>query len=208
MKKSRQMIDLSKERLSCLGEVQSRTQFGGYALAVEKVVFALVSDEQLYLRASEALKEYSAERPLQPLIFSKRGVPVSLGYFRVDEQLWQETATLEALSEAALLAAREEQHTPSAPRLKDLPNLGVRMEMMLYKVGICSVDNLYASGAKNSWLRLKSLNQHLGLKTLLALEGAISGHHQAALPEPVRAELKLWYQHIIHQQQERDYPRA
>lgn len=198
MKKVNPIVERSREQLAPLGTIESRTQFGGYALAVERVVFALVNNDALYLRASEPLREYIAVRPLEPLIFRKRGVLVSLNYFRVDDTLWHEPAHLLALSAASLETAQFDQHHKhSSPRLKDLPNLSVRMEMMLHEAGILNVQHLYEIGAKQSWLKLRAVNPHVGLQTLLALQGAISGHHYAALPQAVRAELDAWFQRTV-----------
>jgi len=198
MKKTHPVVEQSKVRLAALGKVESRTQFGGYALTVEKVVFAFISDDSLYLRACEAVTDYAVERPMEPLVYRKRGIPVVLNYFKVDKWLWQEPERLMRLSASALRAARDELETKYVTlRLKDLPNLSMRMEMLLHKVGICSVKHLYEIGAKQSWLKLRTVNKHIGLKTLLALQGAISGHHEAALPSEVRAELCAWYQKTL-----------
>ncbi|MDU4125908.1 TfoX/Sxy family DNA transformation protein [Pantoea sp.] len=198
MKKLNPIIERSRAQLAPLGSIESRTQFGGYALAVERVVFALVNNDALYLRASEPLRKYIAQRPLEPLIFRKRGVLVSLNYYRVDDALWHAPAHLLRLSAASLETAREEQQRKQLSlRLKDLPNLSVRMEMMLHEAGILNVQHLYEIGAKQCWLKLKAVNQHVGLQTLLALEGAISGHHYAALPQAVRAELNAWFQRTV-----------
>lgn len=200
MKNAHQVIEQSRQRLSALGNIKSRTQFGGYALSVEKVVFALVNEGELYLRASEALRSYVAERSLPALVSRKRGMAVTLDYYRVDETLWQNPDRLLALSQASLQEARADRETKQlSPRLKDLPNLSLRMEMMLREVGICTVRHLHETGAKESWLKLKALNKNLGLKTLLALQGAISGQHQAALPQAIKAELSEWYQQTISQ---------
>lgn len=43
----------SQEYLSPLGEIHHRALFGGYTLAVDEAVFAMVSDGELYLRACE-----------------------------------------------------------------------------------------------------------------------------------------------------------
>ncbi|MGE1125654.1 TfoX/Sxy family protein, partial [Pseudomonas zeae] len=53
MKKVNPVVERSRARLAPLGTIESRTQFGGYALAVESVVFALINKDELYLRASE-----------------------------------------------------------------------------------------------------------------------------------------------------------
>lgn len=198
MKKVNPVVERSRAHLASLGTIESRTQFGGYALAVESVVFALINKDELYLRASEPLREYITDRPLQPLIFRKRGKMVSLNYFRVDETLWRDTDHLLALSAASLETAQLElQDRQSSPRLKDLPNLSVRMEMMLYQAGVMTVNHLYQMGAKQCWLKLKAINQHVGFQTLLALQGAITGHHAAALPLATRAELNAWFQRTL-----------
>lgn len=198
MKKSHPIVEQSKAQLAALGEIESRTQFGGYTLSVEKVVFAFINEDALYLRACEAVTHYATQCPMEPLIYSKRGMPVTLSYYKVDKRLWQEPEQLIRLSSGALHAARAELQTRYVSlRLKDLPNLSLRMEMMLHKVGICSVKHLYEMGAKKSWLKLRAINKHIGLKTLLALQGAISGHHEAALPRDVREELCAWYQKTL-----------
>lgn len=96
-------INKSKEYLSPLGNISYRVLFGGYSLAVEGIVFAIVNnDGELYLRACEASATYISEKQPEQLLFSKRGRNVSLNYFHVDEQLWKQPATLLALSAHAL----------------------------------------------------------------------------------------------------------
>ncbi|WP_292972507.1 TfoX/Sxy family DNA transformation protein [Pantoea sp. UBA4549] len=195
MKRRNEVVEQSIDALSILGDIESRTQFGGYALAIERVVFAYIDDDTLYLRASEALRLYAVQRPLEPLVYRKRGIPVTLSYFKVDQHLWQDRGQLIRLSASSLQAAQAEAAAKNVSlRLKDLPNLSLRMELMLHKAGISSVQSLQEMGSRQSWLKLRSVNKHVGLKTQLALEGAISGHHQAALPAEVKEALSSWYQ--------------
>ncbi|QKJ86646.1 Competence protein TfoX [Paramixta manurensis] len=193
MNRSKQRIEQSKQVLSALGKIDARTQFGGYSLAVEKVIFAVVAEGELYLRACEQLKPYVVERQVPALVFIKRGMPVTLNYFRVDETLWKDPSRLLTLSSSSLQRARDQLQAKNANlRLKDLPNMGIRMETMLRDVGILTVSMLRAQGAKSCWLRLKAANKNIGVNILFALQGAISGHHQAALPVEVKKALLDW----------------
>ena len=196
---SNQRIIQSKQQLAALGNITVRSQFGGYSLAVEKVVFALVTDGELYLRASDTLISYLRTQSLPPLVIDKRGLQVTLRYYRIDDALWNNPPLLIKLSKSALTQAlRQKNARQKNVRLKDLPNLGIRMEMLLREIGINSVGALREAGAKSCWLRLRMRNQHLGLSCLLALQGAISGHHQAALPAEIREELRNWFNCTVH----------
>ena len=195
MNDSKQKIVQAKQRLSALGMVESRTQFGGYSLAVEKTVFAVVADGELYLRACEQVQPYITERKMQPLNFVKRGIPIELNYYRVDEMLWDDTEQLVALSSLCLHGARREQkERVKKRRIKDLPNMCGRMEMLLREIGIDSIETLREQGAKRIWLKLRKNNKNLGLLVLLALHGAIVGSHYQALPAEVKEDLRAWFQ--------------
>lgn len=198
--KSYNRIHQSQEYLASLGNVGYRSQFGGYSLAIGDVVFAIVSEGELYLRACEETEAYFANKAAPPLICSKRGKPVILNYFKVDEELWQDPDTLLQLSSEALIYARREKHVrKTQKRLKDLPNLSVNLEMWLWEAGISDFRTLKAYGAKRSWIKLRSVKKCVGVKILLALAGAIAGIHEAALPAVRRQELVDWY-HRYEQQ--------
>nr|WP_024967652.1 TfoX/Sxy family DNA transformation protein [Pantoea sp. IMH] len=194
MRDSKLKIERAKQYLNALGEINSRSQFGGYSLSVEKVVFALVADGELYLRACEQVKPYFIQRQMDTLHFNKRGIAVEMDYYRVDDSLWQEPEQLVALSRLCLAGARHQRNLhQSNRRLKDLPNLSIRLELQLRRAGIETVDKLKAQGARACWLRLRESNKNLGINVLFALEGAILGRHQQALPESVKDELRRWY---------------
>ena len=74
--------------------------------AVDEAVFAMVSDGELYLRACEQSAKY-CKNASSFLTLMKRGRPVLLNYYRVDEGLWQNREKLLQLSSFALDAARK-----------------------------------------------------------------------------------------------------
>lgn len=75
----------SQQSFSSLGDITSRSQFGGYSIAANKTIFGLVSEGELYLRASKKDEKYFQRRDMPNLIYTKRGMPVPLNYFLVDE---------------------------------------------------------------------------------------------------------------------------
>ncbi|WP_202302569.1 TfoX/Sxy family DNA transformation protein [Dryocola clanedunensis] len=192
--KSYERIHQSQEYLSPLGDVEYHAQFGGYSLSVETVVFAMISEGELYLRACEECESYFVTKASPPLIFSKRGRPIALNYYRVDDELWEDSNKLLHLSSEALRSARRERSGRKLQkRLKDLPNLSANLEIMLWEAGITDIRTLYAYGARRSWIKLRTVKKCVGLKILLSLAGAISGIHEAALPARTRQELAEWY---------------
>lgn len=62
-------------------------------------------------------------------------------------------------------------------RIAELPNLGPKSQAMLEQVGLCSMEQLVALGAVQSYLTVKRHHRNASLNLLWALEGAISGRH-------------------------------
>ncbi|KGT94220.1 competence protein TfoX [Erwinia typographi] len=198
MQDSKSNIIRAKRQLSSLGVIHSRSQFGGYSLSVERVVFALVSEGELYLRACEEARPYLIERKMEPLLFNKRGIPVALEYYRVDGSLWEEPEQLVALSQLCLRGASQERTLQQKNRrLKDLPNLSLKLEVQLRRVGISTVEMLKEQGAKRSWLKLQAKNKNMGITILFALQGAIQGLHCEALPVAIKEELRHWHSETL-----------
>ncbi|MGM3162910.1 TfoX/Sxy family DNA transformation protein [Dickeya undicola] len=178
-----------------LGNILSRSQFGGYSIAADGVIFALVSSGELYLRAAQDNEDFFLDRLTPKLIYTKRGLPVSLNYYLVGEVLWRDEPRLLELASQSLQGARQDKATKKrCIRLKDLPNINHDLERLLWKVGIRNIDELHRLGAKISYLKLRSVSQNLSVNVLLALAGAICGVHQAALPQGMRSELIEWFE--------------
>ena len=58
-------------------------------------------------------------------------------------------------------------------RLSELPNIGKVLEKQLNDVGIMDDSDLIDLGSKESWLKIKEIDQTACLNKLMALEGAI-----------------------------------
>jgi DNA transformation protein len=195
MESSKIRIFQSKTIFSDLGDIRSRSQFGGYSLLADGVMFALIISGDLYLRSTRENEPLFRERGMVPLIYRKRGLDILLRYFKVDDVLWHKSSELIFFARLAIEGMRGDidNKKKQGTRLKDLPNINVSMERLLWQVGISSLGDLRRKGAKDTYLMLCSIRKNMGLNVLLALEGAIQGYHQAALPVCQRDALIQWF---------------
>ncbi|MBJ2063870.1 TfoX/Sxy family DNA transformation protein [Serratia odorifera] len=189
----------AKACFSALGRITTRSQFGGYGLLVDGIMFAVVAEGEMYLRATSSLESVFRARGMANMVYSKRGAPIVMRYYYVDEALWQQRQELFALAWQAMREARKEVQVKkqSHERLKDLPNIDAALERLLWRSGICGVYELRLQGAKETFLRLQREQRRLGLKVLLSLAGALAGYHHAALPTELRSELLTWFNAVI-----------
>ncbi|MCS3409194.1 TfoX/Sxy family DNA transformation protein [Serratia sp. AKBS12] len=192
-------VTQAKACFSALGRITTRSQFGGYGLLADGIMFAVVAEGEMYLRATRSLESVFRARGMANMVYSKRGAPIVMRYYYVDEALWQQRQELFALAWEAMREARREVEVKnqSHERLKDLPNIDAALERLLWRTGICGVYDLRLQGPKETFLRLQQEQHRLGQKVLLSLAGALAGYHHAALPTELRAELLAWFNAVI-----------
>ncbi|MCF0148555.1 MAG: TfoX/Sxy family protein [Clostridium sp.] len=77
--------------------------------------------------------------------------------------------------------------------LSKIINIGDFVEKQLNEVGISTYEELKEAGAKDVWLRIKSIDDSACIHRLYALEGAIRGIKKNQLPEEIKNELKDFY---------------
>ncbi|MDM6971082.1 TfoX/Sxy family protein, partial [Klebsiella michiganensis] len=108
--------------LSPLGKISCRPLFGGYSLAIDNTVFAMMAEGEIYLRVCEQSAEYRVAHKTPLLKMQKNGRLVALKYYHIDEELWRDSKMLFHLSALSLQSARHEKHRQrQSGRLKNLP---------------------------------------------------------------------------------------
>jgi DNA transformation protein and related proteins len=65
MPSSSPYVEFLKEQFSSLGDITARAMFGGYALYCDGIVFGLVADNALYLKADDENRPRFTERRLK-----------------------------------------------------------------------------------------------------------------------------------------------
>ena len=188
----------SEECLASLGTIHHRSLFGGYSLSIDDTVFAMVAHGELYLRVCEERSSYRVGESQRLLTLNKRGRPVLLNYYLVDETLWRNQSLLLQRSAQSLEDAQlEKLKLYDATRMRRLPNITCQLERLLNEAGIHDPDMLRALGAPTAWYRLRCIRQDLSVNVLFALEGAIQGIHSARIPYERRQHLQKWAEMLI-----------
>lgn len=179
--------------LGNLGDIKSRSMFGGFGIFSGNTMFALIVNNKLHLRANQKTEQEFKQAGLQPYIYKKRGFPVTTKHYAIPEIWWSDPQKIIDQAKYSLKAALEdksnkEKSTPD--RIKDLPNLRLLNERMLKKIGIETIEQLHTIGALNAYKALQqTLDTPLNVELLWALEGAIRGQHWSVIPENRRHEL-------------------
>lgn len=71
-----------------------------------------------------------------------------------------------------------------------LPNIGATLAAKLVQVGIDSKAKLISTGTENTFIKLKTVEEHTCLNMLYAIEGAIQGIRWHNLDKQRKLELK------------------
>lgn len=95
--------------VSPLGQLHTRPLFGGYSLAIDDTVFAMVAEGNIYLKACEQSAAYRVEYRNPLLTLRRHGRIVPLKYYQIDDTLWRDEQQLFRLSLLSWQSAQREK---------------------------------------------------------------------------------------------------
>ncbi|WP_256384014.1 TfoX/Sxy family DNA transformation protein [Photobacterium toruni] len=183
----------SLQLLDHLGDIKSRSMFGGFGIFAGETMFALIVNNKLHLRANAKNEEEFKQAGLKPYIYEKRGFPVKTKHYAILDEWWEQPEKIKEQANYSLKAAQADKKAKECctpDRIKDLPNLRLSNERMLKKVGIKTIEQLHNIGALDAYKALQKIQEaSLSLELLWALEGAIHGQHWSVIPKSRRNEL-------------------
>src|SRR5688572_29028869 len=86
-----EFIEHLKEVFVSLGSVQARRMFGGWGLYHKDVMFGLVADDALYLKADETTAGHFTARGLTPFRYSRKDRDaVTMSYYLAPEEVLED----------------------------------------------------------------------------------------------------------------------
>ena len=85
-----EFVDFLQEVFRNFGSVQARKMFSGYGLYHDGVMFALVADETLYLKADASIAHYFEVKGLAQFEFGREGKVIKMSYYAAPEEIFDD----------------------------------------------------------------------------------------------------------------------
>ncbi len=86
-----EFVDSLHEVFADFGPVDTRRMFGGHGLYHSGLMFGLVADDVLYLKADKQSQHHFEEKGLSPFHYEKSGKQVKLSYYLAPEEIHDDT---------------------------------------------------------------------------------------------------------------------
>jgi len=119
-------VELLEDALSGLGPVSVRRMFGGAGVYADGVMFALVADDTLYLKADDDTKTVFEAEGLERFGYDGRTKRVDLPYWRAPERLLDDPDEMLEWARIALGVARRAAAAKPSTKAKPRKNRGPR----------------------------------------------------------------------------------
>ena len=100
-----EFIAYLQDVFSKFGNIVSKRMFGGYGVYHDEVMFGLVVDDTLYLKADEENIHFFAERDLPPFEYSRSGKMVKLSYYQAPDELFDDADEAKKWADHSFAAA-------------------------------------------------------------------------------------------------------
>lgn len=83
-------IKFLEEVFEQFGPIHPRRMFGGHGLFHKGLMFGLVADDVLYLKADETLATFFEERGLDQFQYDKRGKIIKMSFYMAPEEIFDD----------------------------------------------------------------------------------------------------------------------
>lgn len=109
-----EFVEFLKEVFAQFGAIQARKMFGGYGLYFDGVMFGLVADEMLYLKADAAIAHHFEDKGLPQFSYNKGDKLIKMSYYLAPEEIYDDPEAATAWAKRSFeVAYRAKMHTKS-----------------------------------------------------------------------------------------------
>ena len=90
MKKHNEFIDFLTEVFEEFGPIEARKMFGGYGIYHDGLMFALVADNTLYLKADESTKHHFESKGLPQFEYERKDKSIKMSYYLAPDEIFDD----------------------------------------------------------------------------------------------------------------------
>lgn len=175
------------------GDFQKRSMFGGSGLFKEDAMFALLSNDRVFIRGGDKLDNELSQLGCEKYRHVKKQTTATVNYYDVTALFVSGDSRMDRLVEESIeysVSEREFKRSSANRRLRDLPNMQLTLERMVKKAGIEDVETFVQLGASEVFSKVKeTYGSDVDVKLLWKFAGAIEGIHWKLIQEPRKRQL-------------------
>lgn len=188
------------KEFSCFDDVSIKTFFGGFSISSKSTMFGWIGKSEFYLRGHSYYRDFFIEAGMQPLSLPSGISTKSLDYYKVSDELFCDREKLHSIARMAIEYAEldlSEKNKIKEHRIKELPNMTLSLEKLLFSVGIINIQTFQEKGYLEAYHRIKNKKSDLSINILFILYASLHGRHVASLSQSTKDEIKLAYQYFL-----------
>lgn len=100
-----EFVEYLKEVFEQFGSVQTRRMFGGYGIYHDGIMFGLVAEDTLYLKADDVTAPHFVSRSLEQFEYDKGNKVVKMSYYLAPDEIFDDPEEATIWARRALEAA-------------------------------------------------------------------------------------------------------
>ncbi len=121
----KEFVSYVVELMQSIGPVRSKGMFGGHGIFLGELMFGLVADSTLYLKADKETENAFKEKGLEAFTYQKKGKKLEMSYYQAPEEaledgqemnFWANKAYSTALRAASKRRKHENAHNATRER--------------------------------------------------------------------------------------------
>ena len=86
----KEFVSYVVELMQSIGPVRARGMFGGHGIFLEELMFGLVADSTLYLKADKETENEFKEKGLEEFTYNKKGKEFKMSYYQAPDEVLED----------------------------------------------------------------------------------------------------------------------
>ena len=103
--KEKEFVSYVVDLMQSVGPVHAKAMFGGHGIYLEGLMFGIVADSVLYLKADKETEKEFKDRGLEAFTYSKKGKAFKMSYYQAPEEALEDGEEMNSWANSAYSVA-------------------------------------------------------------------------------------------------------